>query len=297
MQYFVRLLFQFLAFLPLPILHALGNILGTLTYWFSPKMRERVRENLIIGKIIEDYQNSNPTVKSVLKHTMKAALELPIAWLRSPEYVASLFKEVEGWEYIEKALAEEKALLLITPHLGSYDLAGRKISHQLPFPLTAMFRPPKLSWLAPIMTAGRERDKGRTATADAQGVRTILKALRNKEATIVLPDQVPTGGDGIWAKFWGKNAYSMTLAGKLASMKNVQTLFFVGERLPHGKGFKLYIEPMQHASNGDKLHDTQIINDQVENLIKRCPEQYLFSYNRFKTPAGAEPAPNEHTAK
>ncbi len=294
MQFFVRLLFQCLAYLPLPILHLLGNVLGQMAYWFAPKMRERVRENLTIGKIIEDYQNSDVIVKSILQHIMKSALELPIAWFRSPKHISSLFKETEGWEHIQEALDKQQGLLLITPHLGSYDLAGREISHQLPFPLTAMFRPPKLSWLEPIMTSGRERDKGRTATADAQGVRTVLKALRNREATIILPDQVPHGGDGIWAKFFGKNAYSMTLAGKLANMKNVQTLFFIGIRLPKGQGFKLLIEPLLTPTNGDKQHDTQVINDQVESLVRRYPEQYLFSYKRFKTPAGADPAPNDN---
>ncbi len=294
MQFLVRLLFQFLAYLPLPILHLLGNFLGYLAYWFAPKMRERVRENLKIAKIVQDYQNSDATVKSVLKETMKGALELPIAWLRSPEHITSLFKEIEGWDHVQAAIANEQGLLFITPHLGSYDLAGRAISCRLPFPLTAMFRPPKLTWMEPIMVAGRMRDNGRTATADGQGVRTILKALRNHEATIVLPDQVPTGGDGIWAKFWGKDAYSMTLAGKLAGMKNVQTFFFVGERLPKGRGFKLIIEPMATPSNGNREHDTQIINDQVESLIRRCPTQYLFSYNRFKIPAGANTPPEDH---
>ena len=118
-----------------------------------------------------------------------------------------------------------------------------------------------------------------------------MKALRAAEATIVLPDQVPHGADGIWVNFFGRPAYTMTLAGKLANMKNVSTLFFCGERLPNGQGFALHIEPMQGELTGNTVQDTQLINDNVEIWVKRFPAQYLFSYKRYKQPAGAPPRP------
>ncbi len=290
------LLLRLFAWLPLPFLHGLGNVLGSASYWFSPKMRRRVRDNIRRGKIDEDYQNIKALVKSVCRETMKSALELPIAWFRSPAHIAALFRQRHGWAHIEAALAAKQGLLLITPHIGSYDLAGRYISHHLPFALTAMYRPPKQAWLEPIMNAGRERDKGRTAPANAQGVRLVLKALKQGEATIVLPDQVPSGGDGIWVDFFGHTAYTMSLAARLAQLDNVTTLFFVGERLSWGRGFALHVFPLQGTLSGDKAKDTRLINHNVEALIRRFPEQYLFSYNRYKTPAGAEhDRPNEPT--
>ena len=85
----------------------------------------------------------------------------------------------------------------------------------------------------------------------------------------------------------------MTLAAKLANVKNVAALFFCGERLPDGKGFVLHIEPMQGELSGNTEADVQLINDNVERWIRRFPEQYLFSYNRYKHPAGAPPRPSE----
>ncbi|UOO92588.1 lysophospholipid acyltransferase family protein [Vitreoscilla stercoraria] len=292
MQLLLRLIFRFFAALPLPILHFLGTLLGSLTFYVSAKTRARTQENIRISQINEDYQSINCLVKSTLQETAKSGLELPIAWCRDSQDVVKLFRQVHGWEHVEAAIAQDKGLLFITPHIGSYDLAGRFISERLPFPLTAMYRPPKLSWLEPIMQSGRERDQGRTAPANAQGVKIILKALKNKEATIVLPDQVPTGGDGVWAKFFGQDAYSMTLAARLAQMSDVATLFFVGERLPNGQGFDLHVYPLEGKIGRDKLENVQIINDNVEKLIRIFPQQYLFSYNRFKTPAGAEPKPS-----
>lgn len=292
MQILLRLIFQFFAALPLPILHFFGTLLGSLTFYVSTKTRARTQENIRISQISEDYQSINSLVKSTLQETAKSGLELPIAWCRDSQDVVKLFQNVHGWEHVEAAIAQEKGLLFITPHIGSYDLAGRFISERLPFPLTAMYRPPKLQWLEPIMQQGRERDQGKTAPATAQGVKIILKALKNKEATIVLPDQVPQGGDGVWATFFGQEAYSMTLAARLAQMPDVATLFFVGERLPNGQGFDLHVYPLEGTIGRDKLENVQIINDNVEKLIRIFPQQYLFSYNRFKTPAGAEPKPS-----
>lgn len=291
MQSLIQTFFWLIARIPLPVLHVMGRGFGYLMYIGSAGMRIRIKENLHISRAVEDYQNSGPKVKSVCQEIAKSALELPIAWTRSSEDIAALFTAVEGWAFVEEAIQQKQGLLFITPHIGSYDLAGRYISHQLPFPLTAMYRPPKLSWLEPVMNAGRVRDKGKTAPANAQGVRQVLRALRDKEATIILPDQVPSGGDGIWVPFFGKPAYTMTLAARLAGMKNVQTFFFVGERLPNGKGFKLHIRPLNTPLTQDKVQDTLIINQAVESLILEFPTQYLFSYNRYKVPAGAERPP------
>ncbi|WP_430472131.1 lysophospholipid acyltransferase family protein [Wielerella bovis] len=283
-------LFQKIAQFSLPTLHRWGNALGYLMYYTSPKDRRRIRENLRIAQLPSD----KATIIRVCQETVKSGLELPIAFFRQPENIAALFTEIHGWQYIQQAIDNKQGLLLITPHIGSYDLAGRYISEQLPFPLTAMYKPPKIKALDDIMQAGRVRGKGKTAPTNLHGVKQVMKALRDGEATIVLPDHVPApteGGDGVWVDFFGKPAFTMTLAAKLAQMKNVAALFFVGERLPDGQGFRLHIEPLHGELTGDKSHDARIINQNVESLILRFPLQYLFAYNRYKHPAGAPERP------
>ncbi len=159
-----------------------------------------------------------------------------------------------------------------------------------------MYKPPKIKAFDAVMQAGRVRGKGKTAPTSIQGVKQIIKALRGGEATIVLPDHVPSpeeGGDGVWVDFFGKPAYTMTLAGKLAQVKGVKALFFCGERLPDGKGFVLHIEPLRGELNGDKENDARVINENTEYWIRRFPEQYLFMYNRYKHPEGAPFPPPE----
>ena len=288
MQKLVYVLFAAVARIPLPLLHGIGNLLGWLGFHASASTRARITQNVHFSKLACNDQAAKALAQAVSRETMKGALELPLAWTRSSAHIVSLFKHVYGWEHIQAALDQQQGLLLITPHLGSYDLAGRYISHHLPFPLTAMYRPPKLAWLEGVMNAGRARDNGRTAPTNLQGVKQVIKALKSGEATIVLPDQVPAQGDGIWVRFFGRPAYTMTLAARLAKTPGVATLFFCGERLPNGQGFALHIAPLAGSLSGDKALDTQLINNNVEQWIARFPAQYLFGYNRFKGRAPKE---------
>nr|WP_303833107.1 lysophospholipid acyltransferase family protein [Snodgrassella alvi] len=282
MQKLVYFIFFLLALIPLPILQGLGSVLGRLGFYFATSERQRTTKNLHFSKLAANDQQAEKLVKSIFAETAKSGLELSVAWTRSSKHIVSLFKEVHGWEHIEAAIERNEGLLLITPHLGNYDLAGRFLSEKLPFPLTAMYRPPKISWLENVMNSGRVRDNGYTAPANMLGVKQIVRALKNKQATIVLPDQVPGEGEGVWATFFGQPAYTMTLASRLAIMPEVTPLFFCGERLPHGRGFVLHIAPLEGILSGNREHDAQIINNNVEKWVTRFPSQYLFGYNRYK---------------
>lgn len=283
MQKLVYILFSVLALIPLPLLQGMGTLLGRFGYHIASNERKRTIENIHFSKLTANDQDTKKLVKAVFAETLKSGLELTIAWTRSSKHIVSLFKEVYGWEHIQAAMDRDEGLLLITPHLGNYDLAGRYLSEKLPFPLTAMYRPPKISWLEGVMNNGRVRDNGYTAPANMQGVKQVVRALKNKEATIVLPDQVPSEGEGVWATFFDRPAYTMTLASRLAIMPKVTALFFCGERLPNGRGFALHIAPMEGSLTGNREHDAQIINNNVEQWVARFPTQYLFGYNRYKS--------------
>ena len=269
---------QYFARLPLPFVHAAGWLLGWLIFLFSSRYRQRLRENLQQAQLLS-------VQPLVVGEAGKMLAELLPAWLRLPAQVRSLVISVEGWEAVTHAQAAGLGVIFVTPHLGGYDIAGRYLHGH--FPITYMYRPPKLAWVETLMNAGREREGARRAPADVRGVRVLLKALKAGEATIVLPDQVPTQGDGVWADFFGKPAYTSVLVPRLAMATGAAVLWFYGERLPGGKGFVLRIRPAPVAFTGDKTHDATQMNTMVENLVREAPAQYLWSYNRYKTPANA----------
>ena len=113
----------------------------------------------------------------------------------------------------------------------------------------------------------------------------LIAALGRNEAVGILPDQVPGGGHGEWADFFGRPAYTMTLAATLADRPGSACLLAYGERLPGGAGYVLRIRPLAALRPGES--PTRRMNAAIEALIRECPAQYLWGYNRYKRPAGA----------
>jgi KDO2-lipid IV(A) lauroyltransferase len=142
--------------------------------------------------------------------------------------------------------------------------------------------------LEPLMQAGRNRGEAmKSVPADMRGVRAMLKALKRGEAIGILPDQVPGVGEGEWVEFFGKPAYTMTLVGRLAEQTRAPVLLCYSERLPRGRGYRFSVEPMLPPRPPES--PVRALNRSLEHIIRRCPEQYLWSYNRYKVPAGVRP--------
>jgi KDO2-lipid IV(A) lauroyltransferase len=127
------------------------------------------------------------------------------------------------------------------------------------------------------------------AATDMKGVRTLLKALKAREAVGMLPDQVPSRGEGEWADFFGRPAYTMTLAARLIESTGAAIVLAYGERLPGGRGYRLHAQHMPERLEGESA--ARWINRAMEGVIRQRPEQYLWAYNRYKVPAGVERPP------
>lgn len=162
--------------------------------------------------------------------------------------------------------------------------------------MTVLYRVPHKSILRPIVEAGRAADGLRLAPAEMRGVRMLMKAMKDRQVVGILPDQVPSRGEGVWAPFFGRWAYTMTLPARLARQFDAIVLFVYGERLPGGAGYRIHLRRLQEPLTGDAAHDAAVMNSGLESLIRECPTQYLWGYNRYKVPAGAEPPPAQPPA-
>jgi KDO2-lipid IV(A) lauroyltransferase len=275
------LLFKLLGRCSLPTLHRLGGWAGLLAYGLSASMRRRIRENmgLALGR-----EPSRSECRANARETGRMMLELPFVWLRPLDQILAHIVEVKGWELAEAAQQAGQTLIALTPHLGCFEIASQHIGNHMP--MTVLYRPPKQASIEPILRAGRTRGRLSLATANLAGVRSIIKGLRQGIATGLLPDQAPGKGEGLWIPFFGRPAYTMTLAARLSEVKNTQVLLFWGERIA-GKGWRLHVFAPQPALEGSLEERTAMISAEVEHLILRCPTQYLWAYNRYKIPSGA----------
>jgi len=277
-------IFGLLARLPLRALHRLGVLLGRLTYLSSPSYSGRLRENLTNSGVGQSESEVRELLHANIREAGKGVMELPWVWRRSLEEVVAGIAQCHGWDNVQAAFEQGRGVILLTPHIGCFEVISLYVAARLP--ITIMYRQPRWKFLDVLMQAGRERGKTKLIGADFGGVRQMLKALKRGELIGVLPDQVPGNGEGEWATFFGRPAYTMTLIGRLMKSNNSPVVMCSCERLDKGAGYVL------NFSNLD-LDTTRSIPQQInfalESVIQANPGQYLWSYNRYKVPRGVMP--------
>jgi KDO2-lipid IV(A) lauroyltransferase len=272
----LKALLRIIAALPLPVVHGLGILTGMISYLSDRKFSRRIRNNLASAGITPDPAEYKRLVRHNVAETGKGILETFAVWFRSPASTLKWVKACHGWQHVEQARTEGKGIIFLTPHLGCYEITALFYAAQ--HPITVLYRPPRQDWLAPLIEEGRNRSQITLAATNMGGVRRLLKTLRKGDAIGILPDQVPESGEGIWADFFGKPAYTMSLVSKLAETTGATVLMAFGERLSWGRGFVIHIEPLGVAPTPAN------INLAVERLVRTKPAQYLWSYRRYKQP-------------
>jgi KDO2-lipid IV(A) lauroyltransferase len=270
---------QCCARMPLAVLHFFGAGLGWLVYGLSPTYRRRCRENLRISGLYHDDDAGRRLLHAAVAEAGKGITELCKVWFGRDDEIAQLVV-CDDWPVIEAAQRAGKGVIFLTPHLGCFEISALYGAQRLP--LTVLYRPPKRAALESIMRAGRMRGHLTLAPASLKGVRLLYKALQRGEAIGVLPDQAPGVGEGEWADFFGRPAYTMTLITRLQKTSGAAVIMAFAERLAQGRGYRLHLQPV----NGPL--DPPALNRAVEAIVSTCPAQYLWGYNRYKVPAGAK---------
>ena len=279
----LKLLFELASRVPLRLLHTAGVALGWLAYAVSPPLRQRLR-----GNLRQAGYHDPALLRAAVRETGKSLAELPAVWFRPQAEAAALMHEVRGSELLAAAHAAGKGIIFVTPHLGCFEVTAQWYT-QHHGPMTALFTPPRKSALALIVMGGRGKENLKLAAPTFGGVRTLLRALHKGEAVGILPDQVPGRGEGEWADFFGRPAYTMSLVDRLAEASGATVILAYAERLPLAAGYRGCVLPMPPREAGESA--ARHLNRALEDLIRRCPSQYLWSYNRYKTPGGVAPPP------
>ena len=271
-------LMRWFARMPLAGLHFFGAVLGWLVYMMSPTYARHCRENLLASGLCRDRLAYRRNLHAVIAETGKSVTELCKVWFGSDADIGRLVSCAD-WGVVETAQRAGKGIIFLTPHLGCFEISALYTAQRLP--LTVLYRPPKHAALEGIMHAGRARGLMRLAPASLKGVRLLYKALHRGEAIGMLPDQAPGMGEGEWADFFGRPAYTMTLVTRLQETTGAAVIMAFAERLPRGGGYRLHFT----AIAADPLHPAAL-NRAVEDIVRTCPAQYLWGYNRYKSPSG-----------
>jgi KDO2-lipid IV(A) lauroyltransferase len=272
----------------LRLLHALGAGLGWAAYALSPGYRRRLCANAALAGV------SAADRRASVAEAGKLVMELPRLWLRPREQAINDPVRWEGAELVEAALQAGNGLVLLTPHMGSFEICAQAYAERFGArqPITVLYRPARQAWLRELEETARARPALATAPASLAGVRQMMRALRKGQTLGLLPDQVPPDGMGVWAPFFGHPAYTMTLAARLVLQTGSAVLLIWGERLPRGAGYVVRVHPLAQTLPQKGALDEEAwmsaaaaaINHSMEALIRERPSQYLWGYHRYKQP-------------
>jgi len=278
-------IFRFLARLPLPLMQRLGSVLGWLVWCLSPSYRRSFKANVQTAGVA--WRDARPAVAAI--GSMVA--ELPWVWMRPHSATLDGLVKWDGAEHFEAAMQAGKGVIIMSPHIGAWEIGAQAIAEKFGpayGPMIALFRPARKAWLEPLVANARTRPYLDSAPTSLAGVRTLIRALRNGGYTAILPDQVPPLGQGVWAPFFGRDVYTMTLLAKLAQQTGAQVIMTWCERLPAGQGFCMHMRPFDAPEMTDAAVSPEMaaaaVNRGVERMVLAAPGQYMWGYARGKQP-------------
>ncbi|KAA6183647.1 lysophospholipid acyltransferase family protein [Thiohalocapsa marina] len=274
----LRALLGGLSHLPLAVLHGLGVLVG----WGVILLPNRQRRNALIN-ISLCYPQLPARQKIRLRNRClrefgKTYLELARLWLRPSDQVLGLVREVRGAELLQRRDGE--GLIVLSPHLGAWELAGLHLAAQGP---TTIFYKPQ-QYLDDLIVAARNRSGATLAPITGRGIRSLVQGLARGEYAGILPDQEPRASKGAaFAPLFGLPAWTMVLVNRLARKSGARVIFMFAERLPWAAGYRVHCLPAPEGIDSvDDAIAAAALNRGIEQCIAVCPEQYLWPYRRFR---------------
>lgn len=264
--------------LPLSLIHRFGTCIGRLLLKIPNKQRRNALINVrLCFPHLDTAQALAFRRRSFLEYG-KTYSEVAYLWLRPTRKVLSLVREVSGGELLHRH--DGRGVIVLSPHLGAWELAGLYLSTQ--GPTTTLYKPqPELDWL---IREVRGRAGAELAPTDRQGIRKLMQALQRGEYVGILPDQEPRMSPGsVFAPFFGIPALTVLLINRLARKTGARVIFLFAIRLPRARGFHIHCLPAPVGIDSkDEITGATALNRGIEDAINTCPEQYLWAYKRFR---------------
>jgi len=287
----IRFTLFLLSLLPMRLAHGLGGMVG----WLFYRIPNRERRNACINLALCLPELSEVERDRLLLHCMienaKTLTEAPGIWRGRCGYGVERIFDETGGEMLTAMLARGKGVIVAVPHLGSWEVGARMLASHAP--TTALYRPPREQALAERMLAGRTSSGVRMVPTDNSGIKALFKALRQGELVVILPDQQPKArnqGTGVFAPFFGQSALTMVLVNRLAQKTGASVVLAFAERLPAAKGYRIHwVEAPEGIADSDPVVAAAALNQGVELCVRRCPEQYQWSYKRFNARPPGQP--------
>ncbi|OTG93967.1 lipid A biosynthesis acyltransferase [Acinetobacter sp. ANC 4654] len=280
------LLFKIIALLPLSLLQLIASWIAILLNRYNSSMKRITRINLQLAYPSLSTQQQKIFIKNSLKSQCMTYVESIKCWGMPPEYNLALLKNTYGEQYFTEALANKKGVIVVIAHFGCWELLNTWLN-QYASPMI-MYKPNKNKGIDRFMLEARQRLNTTLVPTNENGVRSIFKHLKQGGLTVILPDHLPKESGGIYSNFFGQKTLSTTLVSKLASKTqcNIIGLSCIRDEV---SGFNVHCSRLSDdILSKDLQTSVDRLNQNLEAMINIAPEQYLWSYKRFRKVEGQE---------
>lgn len=274
-------LIRLMSLLPLSLAQGFGRLLGWMLWIRRTRSREVARVNLSMVYPDMPVQERDALLKSTLQHNGMAAAEMGMLWGRAPEASLKLIRKIHNEALLQQALEDKRGLLLLAPHIGNWELLNQFLAQRTD--MTIMFKPAKNPVFDDWMKQRRELIGAKLVPTTAGGVRSLFKALQRGQAVGFLPDQEPERRSGVMVPFMGVTTLTPRMPFELLQRTKARALMVFAVRLPDSQGFDIHLlEADELLYSTDPVEASEGLNNSVEQVVATAPEQYQWTYKRFK---------------
>lgn len=266
--------------LPLPPMMALGRGLGRIAYLVSRRDRRIAQINLDLCLPELSAAERSRILRLHFESLGCTLFETGLAWWATNERLSGLI-HVDGAEHLHQALTRGHGALMLSAHFSTLELGVRALGLLKPF--SFMYLTPKNALIAEL--SGRYRSRHAIQALAADQIRELLNNLKHNVPVWYAPDQRFNDRNSAPVPLFGQPAGSNVATSRLAKISGATVLPFLSARLPDDSGYVITIyPPFDNYPTNDAVADTRRYHELIEAHARRYPDQYLWTYKRFKRP-------------
>ncbi|HEU4620119.1 MAG TPA: lipid A biosynthesis lauroyl acyltransferase [Gammaproteobacteria bacterium] len=257
---------------------AVGRPLGRLLALAAPSRRRIVDINLAACFPELSRKDRALLARRHFEAVGLSFIETAIGWFSPIERLRRLVR-VEGREHLERALAAERGIIVLSAHFTPLE-TGFAIFEDLCPGMACMYRPQRNAMMDALILRGRGRFAGEQIPRD--DVRALLRRLKAGGVVAYMPDQTYLGNQSALLPFFGVPAMTNVATAKMARLGGAVVLPYFFRRLPGAAGYVGTFMPPLEIEADDPAETTRRWVEALERHIRLAPEQYLWSYKKFK---------------
>ena len=257
--------------------HLLTKVISLYLIYFPNQSARITRKNIQLAYPSMPKHQQHQLSNDSIEELSQKFFDLLTTWVKPATDSLDQVTTVHSFSEFQQSSDGQPTLILL-PHLGNWELFGLWLTQHRIY--TAMFRPLRVPKISELVRHARERGGNHLVPATTAGVKEMLKRLKDNECAVVLPDQVPKEGQGVYASFFGHDVLTPVLPYRLALATKARV--FIGAALKTQVGYEVVLKKLNDPIADEQDHWLAMMNREIEALVRMYPAQYQWEYRRFR---------------